>query len=106
MLAENPHVLKRVREEILEKVGPSRRPTHDDLRDMKYLRAFINGEPHFLGYTYIAGELTSPRNTPPLPCCVSPLAVPSMNDALTAILDLGRSIQGEYQERYFLALKS
>ncbi|KDQ28725.1 hypothetical protein PLEOSDRAFT_27377 [Pleurotus ostreatus PC15] len=42
MLAENPHVLKRVREEILDKVGPSRRPTHDDLRDMKYLRAFIN----------------------------------------------------------------
>ncbi|KAF4600440.1 hypothetical protein EYR38_005067 [Pleurotus pulmonarius] len=42
MLAENPHVLKRVREEILEKVGSSRRPTHDDLRDMKYLRAFIN----------------------------------------------------------------
>ncbi|KAF9488012.1 cytochrome P450 monooxygenase pc-2 [Pleurotus eryngii] len=42
MLAENPHVLKRVREEILEVVGPSRQPTHDDLRGMKYLRAFIN----------------------------------------------------------------
>jgi cytochrome P450 len=43
MLAENPQVLQRLRAEILEKVGPTRRPTFDDFREMKYLRAFING---------------------------------------------------------------
>ncbi|KAF8164800.1 cytochrome P450 monooxygenase pc-3 [Crassisporium funariophilum] len=42
MLAENPHVLQRLRQEILEKVGETRRPTFDDMKDMKYLRAVIN----------------------------------------------------------------
>lgn len=41
-LAQHPDVLQRLREEILAKVGPSRRPTYDDIRDMKYLRAVIN----------------------------------------------------------------
>lgn len=42
MLAEHPDVLRRLREEILSKVGTSRRPTYDDMRDMKYMRAVIN----------------------------------------------------------------
>lgn len=42
MLAQHPDVLRRLREEILSKVGSSRRPTYDDMRDMKYLRAVIN----------------------------------------------------------------
>ncbi|KAF8185162.1 cytochrome P450 [Pholiota molesta] len=42
MLAEHPHVLKRLRQEILTKIGPERRPTFDDFRDMKYLKAVIN----------------------------------------------------------------
>lgn len=42
MLAQHPDVLLRLREEILTKVGSSRRPTYDDMRDMKYLRAVIN----------------------------------------------------------------
>ncbi|KAF9236404.1 cytochrome P450 [Melanogaster broomeanus] len=41
MLSQHSDVLARLREEILTKVG-GRRPTHDDLRDMKYMRAFIN----------------------------------------------------------------
>lgn len=42
MLAENPHILKRLRQEVLEIVGETRRPTFDDMKDMKYLRAVIN----------------------------------------------------------------
>ncbi|EKM59240.1 uncharacterized protein PHACADRAFT_249546 [Phanerochaete carnosa HHB-10118-sp] len=41
-LSQHPEVLRRLRQEILEKVGPSRRPTYEDIREMKYLRAFIN----------------------------------------------------------------
>ncbi|KAF8665619.1 hypothetical protein AX16_000075 [Volvariella volvacea WC 439] len=41
-LAENPHVLAKLREEILTKIGPTRRPTFEDMRELKYLRAFIN----------------------------------------------------------------
>ncbi|KAF8632403.1 hypothetical protein AX17_004844 [Amanita inopinata Kibby_2008] len=42
MLAEHPKVLERLRKEVLEIVGESRRPTYDDMREMKYLRAVIN----------------------------------------------------------------
>lgn len=48
MLAEHPEVLKRLRKEILEKVGSYRRPEYEDLREMKYLRAVINGACGFL----------------------------------------------------------
>ncbi|KAJ3507902.1 hypothetical protein NLJ89_g6044 [Agrocybe chaxingu] len=41
-LALYPQVMMRLREEILAKVGHSRRPDYDDVRDMKYLRAVIN----------------------------------------------------------------
>lgn len=43
-LSMYPEVNARLRQEILEKVGPTRRPDYDDIRDMKYLRAVINGE--------------------------------------------------------------
>ncbi|TFK39303.1 cytochrome P450 [Crucibulum laeve] len=42
MLTEHPYVLERLREEILSIIGPSRRPTMDDFKNMKYLRAIIN----------------------------------------------------------------
>ena len=44
MLSQHPEVMRRLREEVLSKVGPSRRPTHEDIRDMKYMRAVINGD--------------------------------------------------------------
>ncbi|KAF9459406.1 CYP63 cytochrome P450 monooxygenase-like protein [Collybia nuda] len=41
-LSMYPEVNVRLRQEILEKVGPTRRPDYDDIREMKYLRAVIN----------------------------------------------------------------
>ncbi|KAJ4486551.1 cytochrome P450 [Lentinula edodes] len=41
-LSMYPEIMDRLRKEILEKVGPSQRPTYDDIRDMKFLRAVIN----------------------------------------------------------------
>ncbi|KAJ3806004.1 cytochrome P450 monooxygenase pc-1 [Lentinula lateritia] len=41
-LSMYPETMDRLRKEILEKVGPSQRPTYDDIRDMKFLRAVIN----------------------------------------------------------------
>lgn len=51
-LAMHPEVLKRLRDEILTVVGPERRPTYDDLREMKYLRAVINGDYIFSRITH------------------------------------------------------
>ncbi|KAF5321751.1 hypothetical protein D9619_001271 [Psilocybe cf. subviscida] len=42
MFSQHPEVLKKLRQEILDKVGPHNRPTYDNFRDMKYLRAVIN----------------------------------------------------------------
>jgi len=42
-LSCHPEVLARLRDEIITKVGHSRRPDYDDVKDMKYLRAVING---------------------------------------------------------------
>ena len=52
-LSQYPNVLRRLREEILAKVGPTNRPTYDDIRDMKYLRAVLNGVSLFLGGFFI-----------------------------------------------------
>ena len=43
MLSQHPNVLHKLREEILAVVGNSGNPTPDNLREMKYLRAVING---------------------------------------------------------------
>jgi len=42
MLADNPHVLRRLREEILSVLGSGQTPTFEHVREMKYLRAVIN----------------------------------------------------------------
>ncbi|KAI6040650.1 cytochrome P450 [Pisolithus marmoratus] len=47
MLSQHPDILKRLRAEVLSKVGSSRRPTYDDVREMKYMRAVINGRSHW-----------------------------------------------------------
>ncbi|KAK0471830.1 cytochrome P450 [Armillaria novae-zelandiae] len=41
MMCEHPDMVAQLRSEILEKVGTGR-PTYDDIREMKYLRAFLN----------------------------------------------------------------
>lgn len=42
MLAMHPDLAVRLRTEIIERVGSTRSPTYDDIKEMKYLRAFIN----------------------------------------------------------------
>jgi cytochrome P450 len=43
VLTERPDILRRMREEVLSAVGPTSRPSYDDFKDMKFLRAFLNG---------------------------------------------------------------
>ncbi|KAF8164780.1 cytochrome P450 [Crassisporium funariophilum] len=42
MLCEHPDIEKRLRNEVFELVGPRGRPTYDHMREMKFMRAFIN----------------------------------------------------------------
>ena len=43
MFAEHPDVLARLRREVLESVGPNGKVGPENLREMKYLRAVLNG---------------------------------------------------------------
>lgn len=49
----HPDVLRRLRDEIMENVGPTRRPSYDDIRGMKFLRAVLNGVFNELRSTHI-----------------------------------------------------
>ena len=44
LLCLYPEAFKKLRAEVMEKIGPKQMPNFDDIRTMKYLRAFINGE--------------------------------------------------------------
>lgn len=67
MLTQHPHITRRLREEILDKVGNSR-PTFEQLKDMKYLRAFINGIPtvEHLEHMQLTNDAETLRLYPPL----------------------------------------
>ena len=43
MLSEHPGIEQRLRQEIYDVVGQTGRPTYDQMREMKYMRAFLNG---------------------------------------------------------------
>ena len=44
MLAEHPEVYARLRREAVDTLGPNGKVGPDNLRDMKYLRAVLNGK--------------------------------------------------------------
>jgi cytochrome P450 len=43
LMAMHPEVMIRLRQEILDKVGPTRMPNQSDIKYLTYLRAVING---------------------------------------------------------------
>lgn len=71
MLAMHPEVLQKVRKEILDRVGSQRRPSIEDLREMKYLRAVINGSFYTLSscvlFVNVLFSLETLRLFPPVP---------------------------------------
>ena len=42
MICQRPELEHKLRQEIFNVVGASGRPTHDQMRDLKYVRAFLN----------------------------------------------------------------
>ncbi|TFK21754.1 cytochrome P450 monooxygenase pc-3 [Coprinopsis marcescibilis] len=43
-LTQHPDITAKLRQEVFDKVGESRAPTFENIKEMKYLRAFINGK--------------------------------------------------------------
>ena len=59
-MAQYPHVYARVREEVLNTVGPTSMPTFEDVKEMKYLRAVINGKSKRCAVNVSASHLLVP----------------------------------------------
>ncbi|KAJ7466234.1 cytochrome P450 monooxygenase pc-3 [Mycena galericulata] len=91
MLAEHPDIAQRLRAEILDKIGHSRRPTHDDMKTMPYLRAFINETLRL--YPPVPMDVRSAKNAttfPPTTPGGSPLYVPAKAKIIYAIFLMHR----------------
>ncbi|KAG1750539.1 cytochrome P450 [Suillus paluster] len=56
LLAMHPEFLTRLREEIVSKFGLTRRPTYDDIKEMKYLRAVLNETMRLFPAVYLLRE--------------------------------------------------
>jgi len=70
MLADHPDVFARLRNEVLEILGPNGKVNPENLREMKYLRAVLNGEQFPLSKSFppIDGGF---RDVAVVPKCVS-----------------------------------
>ncbi|KAJ6607884.1 cytochrome P450 [Mycena sp. CBHHK59/15] len=91
MLAEHPEITKRLREEILSKIGSSRRPTHSDMKDLPYLRAFINETLRL--YPPVPLDSRSSKNATTWPATTpggSPLYVPARTKIIYAVFLMHR----------------
>ncbi|KAK0481275.1 cytochrome P450 [Armillaria novae-zelandiae] len=64
MMCEHPEMATRLRSEILEKVG-TKTPTYEDVRDMKYLRAFLNETLRLYPSVPLNGRLSKVATTLP-----------------------------------------
>ena len=59
MLTQHPDIEHRLRQEIHEKVGAIGSPTYQQMREMKYTRAFLNGMCHYILASNTKVEFTS-----------------------------------------------
>ena len=59
LLCLYPDVLKRLRAEIMDKIGPTHTPTFDDIKTMKYLRAVLNGRRVFACDSFLCSHLAT-----------------------------------------------
>ncbi|OCH92311.1 cytochrome P450 monooxygenase pc-2 [Obba rivulosa] len=69
LLCQHPEVLQRLRQEVLAIVGPTRMPTYEDMKDMKYLRAVLNETlrlytPVPVNMRFSVSETTIPNSDP------------------------------------------
>ncbi|KAF8893047.1 cytochrome P450 [Infundibulicybe gibba] len=91
MLSEHPHIADRLRAEILKVVGKTQRPTYDDVREMKYLRAFINETLRLYPAVPVNGR-TSKESTvlPPAAPGQKPLYVPAHTEVMYSVMLMHR----------------
>ncbi|KAH9841760.1 cytochrome P450 monooxygenase [Rhodofomes roseus] len=92
LLALHPHVLSRLREEVLNRVGPSRYPDFEDMREMKYMRAVINETMRL--FPAVPANIRSNIRATTLPSTVpggKPYYVPANSEVAYFVMTMQRS---------------
>ncbi|KAF8893050.1 cytochrome P450 [Infundibulicybe gibba] len=91
MLSEHPHIADRLRAEILKVVGKTQRPTYDDVREMKYLRAFINETLRLYPAVPVDGRSSKESTVlPPAAPGQKPLYVPAHTEIIYSVMLMHR----------------
>lgn len=88
----HPHVLARLREEVLSRVGPSRYPGFEDMREMKYTRAVINETMRL--FPAVPSNIRSNVRATTLPSSVpggKPYYVPANSEVAYSVMAMQRS---------------
>jgi hypothetical protein len=101
MMTQHPDMAQRVREEVLKTVGYAR-PTYEDVKNMKYLRAFINGLYLTICLQRFADKIPAGnRNFEIISTCVRTARFPFCYIDQHAPLSSARSTAGEGSRRHF-----
>ncbi|KAF8893049.1 cytochrome P450 monooxygenase pc-3 [Infundibulicybe gibba] len=91
MLSEHPHIVDKLRAEILKVVGKTQRPTYDDIREMKYLRAFINETLRLYPPVPVNGRSSKESIVlPPAAPGQRPLYIPAHTEVLYSVMSMHR----------------
>ncbi|KAF8905831.1 cytochrome P450 monooxygenase pc-3 [Gymnopilus junonius] len=90
MLSQHPEIEKRLRQEVFDKVGPSDRPTYDQMRDMKFMRAFLNEVLRL--YPPVPGDLRTTNKPVVFPSVAGqpPIYVPANTSCLYSVFLIHR----------------
>ncbi|KAF8810019.1 cytochrome P450 [Phlegmacium glaucopus] len=91
MLSEHPGIEKRLRQEIYEIVGQTGRPTYDQMREMKYMRAFLNEVLRLYPSVPFDGRFTNKAVILPAANSTSkPIYVPAHTQCIYSVLVMHR----------------
>jgi len=91
MLSEHPDIEKRLRQEIYDKVGQTGKPTYDHMREMKYMRAFLNEVLRLYPSVPIDNRITNKGVVFPAPNSSSKLIyIPAKTQCLYSVLVMHR----------------
>ncbi|CAK5275913.1 unnamed protein product [Mycena citricolor] len=89
MLAEHPRISDRLRSEILNTVG-NNRPTHEDIKKMPYLRAFLNETLRMYPPVPVDGRTSKKATTWPVASPGLPLYVPANTKIIYSVFLMHR----------------
>ncbi|KIM42743.1 hypothetical protein M413DRAFT_444410 [Hebeloma cylindrosporum] len=90
MLAQHPEIEHRLRQEIFEKVGATDSPTYEQMREMKYTRAFLNEVLRLYPPVPVDSRTTNKAVVLPSKNGQPPIYLPANTNCIYAVMNIHR----------------